>query len=190
MEKLAALVPELYYDLIARLVPGGIGVVLFAASVPPPLRDKLPKEPATILAVVAAYTMGLLLDAASSLTIGPMNALVRWAWGFVPILRRRRARDLDAVDPWGFMRGGAKPSASGVVGKLLAERTCLRSFTLLWPVAWLTNALPIGNISALGSAVVTTGLALAQYRWDYLARATAETFKKFEHDRMIATDSA
>jgi hypothetical protein len=173
MGKLAALVPELYYDLIARLVPGGIGLVLVSASLPPALLEKLPgNEPATILAVVAAYAMGLLLDAGSGITIGPINALVRRAWAFVPILRNRPVRALDDLDPWAFMRGGAKPSASAVVGKLVAERTCLHSFTFLCAVGWLTDSLRVGVIGTLGSAVVTTGVAVAQYRWDYLARVT------------------
>ena len=133
MEKLAALVPELYYDLIGRVVPGTICVVFFVVVFLAPLRDILPHDGAmiTALALVMAYAAGLVLDAVSGLTIGPANELLRRSMMYLPVLRSRSARTLDALDPWAFMRGRAPADASAVVGKILAERTCLRSLALL-----------------------------------------------------------
>jgi hypothetical protein len=75
MDKLAALVPELYYDLIGRLVPGALGIALFAAKVLDPTPPRVPTSEFLLacFAVVAAYAAGLLLDAASGLRAYPKS---------------------------------------------------------------------------------------------------------------------
>src|SRR5258708_6962268 len=99
MEKLAAFVPELYYDLIGRLVPGTIGAAFLAAAFFSTLREGMLSNGSvfTLLAVVTAYSAGLLIDAASGLTIGPANAVVRRVMAFLPVFRARSARTLDSV---------------------------------------------------------------------------------------------
>ena len=57
MEKLASLVPEVYYDLIGRVVPGSLLYLALAWSVP-----SLNHEPSIALVLLVGYTMGLVLD--------------------------------------------------------------------------------------------------------------------------------
>jgi hypothetical protein len=76
------------------------------------------------------------------------------------------------------MRGGATPGASAVVGKLLAERTCLRSLTLLWVIAWLTTTPEAAVFGHFGNIAIVAFLLVAHYRWEYLARVTAFDWPK------------
>jgi len=76
------------------------------------------------------------------------------------------------------MRGDGDSEARAVVGKLLAERTCIRSLALLWVLVWLTGVPPAGVFGSLGQVALGTLLLTAQYRWEYLARVTAHTYSE------------
>jgi hypothetical protein len=176
VDKLAALVPELYYDLIGRFVPGALGTALFATTFLAmiPYKTTTSEFLLTCLGVAVAYSVGLLLDVASGMTIGPLNLAFRRSVRSLPI--QQKGREVDHVEPWNFMRGKGDPEAGAVVGKLLAERTCLRSLSLLWLLVWLTGTPPAAALGLVVHFALIACLLVGQYHWEYLARATAFTY--------------
>jgi hypothetical protein len=74
------------------------------------------------------------------------------------------------------MRGKGDPEARVVVGKLLAERTCLRSLSLLWLLVWLTGMPPAAALGLVAHFALIACLLVAQYPWEYLVRVTALTY--------------
>lgn len=176
MEKLEALVPELYYDLIVRLMPGTLAAFAIVVNCPTlavPLRNTNGVV-VSIVALTAAYTLGMLLQVVSGATLDPLSEGVRWIAARVPFLRSSRWRTFDQIDARQIMRSLEGRGGAHVIGKIRAERSFLRSLTLLCLLLWFFCAEPFCAIPLSMRALLTGILFFGQYQWDYLSRSTAK----------------
>lgn len=105
LEKASSILPEAWYDLIARIVPGALVTVLTI--------EKLPSSSnqlgGLILALVVFYVVGIFLDVFSEWTIGRLR-------------HRFGLKDTSGLDEeiW-RQRNKLRPSQWQVVSKLFAE---------------------------------------------------------------------
>jgi hypothetical protein len=69
MDKILALIPEIYYDIIARIIPGIIFILLIIPSNSWELisQEDILTNSALLLFLVSGYTCGFVLDACSAL---------------------------------------------------------------------------------------------------------------------------
>ena len=112
LEKASGILPEAWYDLIARIVPGALVTFLTL--------EKLPSSSnqlgGLIMAIVVFYIIGMFLDVISEYTIGLLR---RFEFLRVQVLRLKYISGLDEKT-W-RQRGMLRPSQWQVVSKLFAE---------------------------------------------------------------------
>jgi hypothetical protein len=112
LEKASGILPEAWYDLIARIVPGALVTFLTL--------EKLPSSSnqlgGLIMAIVVFYIIGMFLDVISEYTIGLLR---RFEFLRVRVLRLKYISGLDEKT-W-RQRGMLRPSQWQVVSKLFAE---------------------------------------------------------------------
>jgi hypothetical protein len=188
MENFEALVPELYYDLIVRLMPGTLAayaIVVNRPTLAAPLRNTNGVV-VMMVALTAAYTLGMLLQAASGATLDPLSKGVCWIAARAPVLRTSRWRAFDQIDARQIMRSFEGRGGAHVIGKMRAERSFLRSLTLLCPLLWVFSAEPVCAIPVWMRLLLTGLLFVWQYQWDYLSRSTAKQVADSEQVRGIA----
>ncbi len=134
MDKVGSLVPEFYYDLIARMAPGVVLCIALGWDGREKLLPLMEASPAIVaaLATVICYVIGFLLDVLAARTLGKVNRIV---FGMLKKLKPEKA-EWD-IDVWKLIRSTDKDTELRLVLlKVMAERTMLRSFVLIWMALW------------------------------------------------------
>ncbi len=174
LEKLAGLVPEIYYDLIARLIPGSFALVAIGSH----FREKLAplahlnEALLTLLALAATYALGFLLDIAAGIVLNQIaNPLIRKS---LSRFRNAESRKLDDVEPWDTVREMANQSAAAVIGKMLAEESFLRNASVLYLIFWLVRFDPVSSMPACTNLLILIAFLAVQYYWGHLVRSKSQ----------------
>ena len=147
------LVPEFFFDLIARVVPGSILYLLLSYScVVKPFGDLLDSDKDGSLLVVCGvvlgggYVFGLVINAATTWLFSAIYEFLRWffSWRYVRWVVQKAnlpqlipARNVE-YQLQGFAFENAK--ASGRLAKILAEKTLYESMIVVLLVAFFTSS--------------------------------------------------
>lgn len=173
MDKISSLVPQFYYDLIGRVVPGAFFccavVWKFRAELEPIY--KLNPVILTSLALIAAYTAGFFLESVAAAFLD--FARLRSALQFL-----KNRFNIPEVTLWQVKRMSLIPPSNDALLKLKGERTMIRGFCVVWILFWLP---PIDLLSSLPLFVMVVGLAalaLLYYRWTCYITQDSDTLEK------------
>ena len=165
----SALIPEFYYDLIGRITPGAV----LCLTVGWDLRTKLPsiKELDAgiliLLAILLSYIAGFVLDVVSGITIGRISRMVFW------ILYKCTNKAEWQTNVWQNIRDGKENAYSSILTKMMAERTMLRSFLVLWIFLWLLDSSLLSGLHLAPKIIVLFLIVIIYYHWEFMSRHTA-----------------
>jgi hypothetical protein len=120
MEKLSGIIPQFYYDLIARVTPGAVFTIVLGAAYWPDFPLNYNGPTLTVITLfVASYLFGLVLDFSSEFLHREIGGrLLKWhtdddLWDAIE-------QNSTGDDPWAH-------SMMSVLTKMMAERTLLRA---------------------------------------------------------------
>jgi hypothetical protein len=119
LEKLGESIPSVYYDLIARVVPGGALIALIALTEPDvsALFERLEPLAGTLVAVAVSYLAGILLTPLGSLLFeAPVLVASR---GYAPARQFAADRLWPVIDRIGHRNA----ALAGTLAKMAAEVT-------------------------------------------------------------------
>lgn len=172
MDKLASLVPEIYYDLIARVVPGSVLCVILAVSVNVELAplQLLGGALLSALALLISYATGFVLDIFSGALLEWPNRGIFWVLG--------RVSSAWQTDVWEAIANETSGAHAAKLTKMMAERALLRSLMVLSVALWLLESWPMGNLSTQTKAALVIVIVLVYYRMEFWVRFAAERGKR------------
>ena len=179
MGSFESLVPEFYYDLIARITPGALALVVLGQSADPSSLDRILAVGSALLlplAVLSAYVVGFLLQAISSWVSRVVAALVR------SLGRKSGEIELWRVDPWLTVRSAAPQLDASVLLKALAERTMMRSIMILAVLLVVLDAPMVRGVGGVGRISGIVFLIAVNWRAEVTARWTALRLEANAHE--------
>lgn len=167
-------VPEFYYDLIARITPGALTLVVIGHAMDPASQDRVLALGSALLlplGVLLAYVVGFLLQTITSwffrILLVPVRALTA----------KSGAADLWRVDPWVVALESAPALGASWLVKAIAERSMVLSLTTLAIVAVAVDAPILREIGAVGRIGGIVLLALIGFRLEMFARRSAVSLR-------------
>jgi len=171
MDKLVSLVPEIYYDLIGRIVPGSILCFLLSWSVKTELsslKDLVGGAPMIALVLVVGYAMGLVLDMLAGTLLNWPNRGVFWVFG-----QLTEKQNVWQVNVWQVIASESNAERASKLRKMMAERALLRNLLVLSIALWLLGGWPMSNLPAGINATAVIVLVLVYYRMEFWVRYDA-----------------
>ena len=120
---LSSQIPNFYFDLIARIIPGIIATSFYL----PNFNLQAFFEKNTLSIFILSYFVGLILNTLSV-------DIWRWVYKETPLLRLISLRKLSPYEDrpiWSWLRYEVKPKYRGIFIKMLAELIMLKSTTLI-----------------------------------------------------------
>lgn len=175
MDKLGELIPNLFYDLIARICPG----ILFSAFISLDSRFqflKLSQVQPTILVVlffVGSYIIGFLIDIVAESAAYSVNLAICYS------IRHFIKKDVWTLDTWEVMAKYDYQEDSRYtlfIRKCLAELALFRSLFFAWLLLWLFQASLLNSISSFQRLLVFAILGFAVFRRELSTRRVTQRF--------------
>jgi hypothetical protein len=170
VDKLNAMIPEFLYDLIGRICPGA----LLCVAVGWDLRCQLIPFNAlgggilTLLGFMVSYVVGFLLDTVSGLSIGYLYRRLVF-----PFFYWRSKQEVYNTDVWQVIRNPTYSEMKGVLTKMMAERTMLRSLLVSWIFLWALGSSLLTCLNTAWKIIVLIGLLWTSYRSEVTCRREA-----------------
>jgi hypothetical protein len=166
MDKLSELIPEFYYDLIARVTPGAVLCATLAWSVHQRVPiDKLDPVIGLPLALLVSYLAGFLLDSVSAMTLGRIAGHIFEKLGTrFPVWR---------IDVWKHINEATANSDRAKLTKMMAERAMARSLVALIGGMWLFSLGPVSNFAVLANVGLLLVLIACWVQAEYNSRLPA-----------------
>jgi hypothetical protein len=127
-KKLSDYIPEFYFDIIARLVPGGLTCIIYGWQ----SLGTLGSAFSILIGLVVSYFLGILLDVVSDLVLGRL--VFRW---FISALKKfvRLYTFMPDNELWLLIR--QLPEKQVIIfNKMMAEKAMLRSAILVNIIAF------------------------------------------------------
>jgi len=170
LDKLNALIPEFFYDLIGRICPGAVLCLAVGWDVRSDLTcfKELGGGVLTLLAFLLSYVAGFCLDTFSGMTVG--NCYRGWVF---PLLHRWRKQDVYNTDVWQVIRDSRDNETKAVLTKMMAERTMLRSLLVSWIGLWVVGSSLLVPLHVATRIVVLIVLLSISYRGEFNCRREA-----------------
>src|SRR4029453_1207728 len=161
MDKFSDLLPEFFYDLIARITPGAVLCAALAWNV----RQRVPVtelDPVIgfPVALMASYLAGFLLDTVSAMTLGG------FAWLIIQIFKKLGTRFKRVKTPLKVWQIDVRKHINASLSeryrpkfiKVLAEKVMARSLVTLVAGMWISYLAPMAGFSVLAKASLLLGL--------------------------------
>jgi hypothetical protein len=181
LDDVGTLVPEFYYDLIARIVPGAVLSLLVAWEWRSHLSPLLALGGAIVLPVgfVVSYVSGFFLDAISDVTVGRLNHLLYRLFHGVVGSGVWRTRTLQQI------RLANRQDSSGInrrafLIKMVAEKCMSRNLMVAWIACWSLGLSMPFRIS-FGWRILILAVLVTSYYWkEFVTRQ--EVLREFKAD--------
>jgi hypothetical protein len=172
MDKLVSLVPEIYYDLIARIVPSSILCFVLSWSAKTELSSPKDLGSAAMigLLLIVGYALGLVLDMLAGTLLNWPNRGIFWVFG-----QFTEKENVWQVDVWHVIASESNAARASHLRKMMAERAMLRNLVVLSIAVWLLGGWPMSVLSAGINASAIVVLVLAYYRMEFWVRYGAVT---------------
>jgi len=170
MDKLASLVPEVYYDLIGRIVPGAILCFVLYSTFATELSFIKDFDGASKFALVfiVAYAMGLVQDMLAGTFLHWTNQAVFW------IFRQfTKKPNIWKVNVWQVIAGETNDARASKLRKMMAERAMLRNILVLSIALWPLGCWPMSILHVGANATIIVILILVYYRMEFWVRYDA-----------------
>lgn len=176
MDNLNSLIPEFYYDLICRIVPGVILCFIFGWSVQDNLvpLGELSGAILAPLAFVLSYATGFVLDIFSGSILRFPN------WMFFKGLSRITRRDKRMVwetNVWQVILSVEDDAHRSKLKKMMAERAVLRNLLVLSVVVWLSGSWPMSCMKWEHNTVIVLVLCGVYYQMEFWVKRDALDIK-------------
>jgi hypothetical protein len=170
MDKLASLVPEIYYDLIGRIVPGLILCLVLFWNLRTELSFLKELGGGTVIAFVLllGYAMGLILDLLAGMFLYRPNRIIFWA-----LAKFAAKNNVWQVHVWQVIARQSDEARASHLRKMMAERAALRNLTVLSIALWLLGGWPMSRLPSAISTAAVIALVLAYYRMEFWVRYEA-----------------
>ena len=167
MDKLTDLIPEFYYDLIARVTPGALLCAALVWSVRQRLAvAELDPVIGLPLGLLASYLAGFLLDTASALTLGRVAPYLFRALG--------KRFSIWQVDVWKHINETRSDGHRAKLVKMMAERAMARSLVTLVTVMWISDLAPMPGFTALAKVGLLIGVIACWIQAEYNSRLPSQ----------------
>lgn len=158
-----ALIRELAYDLVGRVIPGTVVIVALAHGVGGLFPSLAPLESSwltPLLVVIPGYLFGLLGDIVADATV---DRLLAFLYG-------------SKFSFWRHVDHLTDVNHQRALLKMWAERVCVWNLLLGWVCLWMARPTPLDRVSNEAWVVITVLLALLWLRWDWCCRSRARTW--------------
>lgn len=181
MNKIKELIPEFFYDLIARITPGSILLVAVCWhwQVSPMTLKRFEGTILVALALIASYVLGFFLDHISYMLIYFPDRLVK------RILLKRASGSSSKwkVDTWEVLRSTKDDSDTVVLLKMTAERVMIRSVMMIWVISCFLEV-PPSDLDIRYKVGVLFVFIGSLYLKDYYLYDRAWTIQKKSNERL------
>lgn len=181
MDKLGELIPNLFYDLIARICPGILFSVflLLDPRFQQFMHNQLQPTVLTLLFFVVSYVIGFLLDICAESGAYALNLAIS------NFILRITNKDIWALDIWEVMtKHGYHEDNSYTLflRKCIAELALFRSLLLAWLLLWLFEFSLLDGIKNPYKFLGLVILGFAVFRREISARRVAQRFLEAKQD--------
>ena len=168
MDRFSSLVPEFFYDIIARVIPGVVAVAVVALAI----GDASVELSAALLlplAAIVSYLAGFLLDVGSSILFRVPNRLA------FRLLRRITKHPAWDVSVWDVIRSHGEADGAAILLKLVAEQTMLRNLSVLMGLSLLADVSMLEPVPVWQQVGVWFVFVLLYYRAEFKTRTNVLT---------------
>lgn len=152
IESHAKYVPQLFFDVIARIIPGSIILSLY-------FWDAVLKNPSLMLAgtgLAASYFLGLVLDKVSDLFLTP---ILKRSLGFSRNPAWKKFSTIPDWKIWVWIHDSVEAERKPLLLKMMAEKICLRSM-ILASLFWICPVIAPLDLGCLHPLYVLLALGL------------------------------
>lgn len=181
MDKLGELIPNLFYDLIARICPGSLfsAVLLLDPRSQALTLNQLQPAILTLLFFIISYVVGFLLDICSESISYGLNIAISKSF------YRYANKDVWALDVWEVMtKHGYHEDSSYVLflRKCIAELALFRSLCLAWLLFLALDVSVLNGVDFLYKLFTLAILVFAIFRRELSVRRVAQRFLDSKND--------
>jgi hypothetical protein len=189
MDKFADLLPEFFYDLIARITPGAVLCAALAWNV----RQRVPVtelDPVIgfPVALMASYLAGFLLDTVSAMTLGG------FAWLIIQIFKKLGTRFKRVKTPLKVWQIDVRKHINASLSeryrpkfiKVLAEKVMARSLVTLVAGMWISYLAPMAGFSVLAKASLLLGLVACWGKAEFNLRRIIRDDLKLRRSELLS----